>query len=205
MNIQTRALSRNGTQIDISGVPLSLLKEYIKTRLNETPGIHLTPSPNEPNELSIEYGTRHLEHGKSGFECRQIRSGREAAEEAADVARDWFPHLNKIYIYESDDDIEPVSICDIRLAKWVQTSLYFFENQQEQSISIDFGRISGDRVAHWHIWSIIKQSLDQRSLTFLSRYPYLQLIEGCKDYNDRNHMERYLLDFFVAYDICGYL
>lgn len=204
MNIQTRALSRNGTQIDICGVPLSLLKEHIKIRLNETPGIHLTPSPNEPNELSIEYGTRHLEYGKSGCERRQIITGREAAKEAANVAGDWFPHLNKIYIDESDDDIEPISICDIRLAKWVQTSLYFFENQEEQSILIDFARISGDRVAHWHIWSIIKQSLDQSSITFLSRYPYLQLLEGCRDYNDQNPIERYLLDFLVAYDICSY-
>jgi hypothetical protein len=53
--------------------------------------------------------------------------------------------------------------------------------------------------------SMIQNYLKEKDKVFLSRLPYLQLLEGVKDYDDCNHIAQYLLNFFVAYDICSYI
>ena len=53
--------------------------------------------------------------------------------------------------------------------------------------------------------SIINDFLKEKDKFFHSRLPYLQLLEGVKEYNECNHIAQYLLNFFVAYDICTYI
>lgn len=178
--------------IRLPHVPFSILAPFLENRFYQSE----EPIRFKWNPLvcgwHIEYGTAPREAGVPLNEYVQIKRLQQISYDVANVAQEWYPHNN---------DKKPGTSSRML---WCQTLVHVFQDH-DKTVCLRMQRNYGiGFTAHRRVYSLLAKLVTDHAL-FLTRYAYLQVIEGCSEYKTRHPIFLYLFDDFASREICTYI
>ena len=147
----------------------------------------------------LNVGIRHFMYGGAHIDPIKIDKYESVVREAALKARNKMPHN---FSYSDDYIPMPTSIFAPRL--WSDTCIYYTRDAITGSIVAEFERVLGDHKSANFIRHTMTEALSTPNLLWRKRRAYISLLEGTNMDTNKSHITRYLLNFYVCYEVCQF-